>query len=364
MPRTSFLAIDAGTRQSFEHTARLQGFLGSIWSQYGRRIDALERARRQINPRRIDSMIAARAPRRDAFGAQAGMHLARDLEHVYADVLREEFPAQNAFTLFPIDTSVAPGARTHTVRRIYQSGEVAVYRAGLDIPTVGISQQEEEFPVRHYVTSFVYDLFEALSSGYANTQLAAELLRTARDIMNEFANMRTFHGGDDMYGVLNYPWLDKKVIPHRFDSATSPDVILDELQKLEQFPAENTLNTFSPNTVVTSPRVRNFLSRRYIGDNRELSVLKKFVGESANFSRVEEARELQGIGPGGTDAILMYRRDRLGIANVITQPFTTLPVQALGFDNTTFCYMSHGGVIMRNVANNVLAYVDVEGADS
>lgn len=356
-------SFDAKTGKPFEHADLLKGALSGIHSQFGNRHDSIDRARLQTAARRIDSLLQGRTGRQDSFSPNAAFHMARDLEHIYADVLREEFPAQNAFTLFPIDTSVAPGARTHTVRRIYQTGEVAIYRAGIDIPTVGISQQEEEFPVRHYVTSFVTDLFELLSSGYANTQLVAELLRVARDIMNEFANMRTFYGGEDMYGVLNYPWLDKKVIATPFVDASSEDDILSEMQKLEQFPGENSLNTFSPNTCVTSPRLANFLSRKYIGNDKTLSVAKKFLGESKNFTSIETARELQGTGPGGTDMILMYRRDRLGIMNVIPQGFTTLPMQTMGFENKTFCYMSHGGVIMRNPANNILAYVDVEGAE-
>ena len=362
----SFVALLADSGEPFEHKDRLRGALRRYWQRHGDALGAIDRYRREHNPRRIDSLMQQAGVRRDAFNPQAGLHMARQLEHVYADVLREEFPAQNAFTLFPTDTSVSPGARTHTVRRIYQDGEVVVYRAGVNIPRVGISQQEEEFPVRHYVTSFVYDIFEMISSGYANTQLAAELLRVARDVMNEFANLMTWEGSAEhgIYGVLNYPWLDKKVIPTPFTPASSPDDILAELQKLEQFPDENTLSTFSPNTVAMSSRMYNFLNRTYIGNDKTFSVAKKFIDESKNFSRIETARELQGTGPGGTDGILMYRRDRLGITNVIPQPFTTLPVQAMGFDNTTFCYMSHGGVIMRNVANNILGWVEVESAAS
>jgi hypothetical protein len=308
---------------------------------------------------RFDSIH--REIRGDAFDPSAALHMARDLEHVYTDVLREQFPAQNAFTLFPLDNSVPVGARTHTVRRLFQDGEAKVYRAGLEIPRVGLSQQEEQFPVRHYVNSFAIDLFERLSSQFANFAEAAEKLRVARDVMMEFANIKTWYGDDlnGIYGVLNYPWLPKLVVATPFVSASAADDILAELNSIVNFPEEQSKATFAPNTVVTSPRVRNFLSNTRIAGAVDNTLMKFWLEtNSQGITSIEAARELQGVGPGGTDGFLAYRRDRLGIVNVIPQAFTTLPVQSQGFEDMTFAYMSHGGVIMRDVGNNVLAWVD------
>lgn len=340
-------------------------------AQHAARFDSIVKEMKTANPEiafRIDSALktAAKAAnlREDAFSASAGLHMARQLEHVYAEVLREAYPMQNAFTLFPIDSSVPAGARTHTVRRVYQDGDAAVYRGGQSpIPRVGVSQQEEQFPVRHYVTSFVYSLFEQLSSAFANSGLVSELLRAARDIIQEFANQKTWYGDDTngIYGVLNYPWLPKKVVAVAFDGSADPDDVIAELNALANFPQENSKATYRPTALVVSTRVYNYLMNTPRGSVNDTTIGEFWLRtNSCGIKSIEQAWELQGVGPGGTDGVLFYRADRLGISNVIPQGFTTLPVQTLGFEDTTFAYMSHGGVIMRDVGNNILGWVDAE----
>ena len=103
-----------------------KGFeLGPV-SQGAMRLDAKELAKHrvQLNARHFDNALI-----------QNGFHMARQLEHVYSEVLREEFPPQSSMEAFPVDTSVPAGARTHTVRRLSQQGEAKVYRGNsADVP--------------------------------------------------------------------------------------------------------------------------------------------------------------------------------------------------------------------------------------
>lgn len=335
---------------------------------HARRFDSIVSDLRTANPeaaRRVDSAWqTARAGRRDAAGgasATAGFHFARQLEHVYADVLREDFPVPNAFELFPVDSTVPVGARTHTVRRIYSEGDAAVYRGGqTPIPRVTLSQKEEQFPVRHYVTSFVYSLFEQLSSAFANTALVAELLRVARDVLMEFANQKTWYGDKEhgIKGVLDYKWLPKKIVATPFDGTAAPDDVIAALNALGNFPAERSKSTMRPTTFATSTRVKNYLMNTPRSSTTDTTIGEFWLKTNTlGIKEIQDAWELQGVGPGGTDGALFYRRDRRGIANVIVQQFTTLPVQSLGFEDTTFAYLSHGGVVMRDVGNNILGWV-------
>lgn len=363
--------IDPASFDPSRFDARLDGILADL----RRRGRTLGVHRRAENAARFDSLLRklhdegyrfdSLAHRMDS--GQNGLHLARDLDHRYAEVLREAYPRKNGFLLFPVDSSVPVGARTHTVSRLYSTGSAKVYRAGESIPRVGVSQAEEQFPIRHYVTSFGYSLFDALSAGFANFPLAAELLRTARDVMEEFANRMIWYGStsDGIYGVLSYPWLDKAVdgVANFYeDGAVSADDLIDRLNYWLDWSKNNSSATFSPNAVAMSPRVRNFLAGKRRA-NTDTSALKWWLDNKASgygISTVSEAWELQS--PTGApsslyDGILFYRNDRQGIANVVPAGFTTLPVQENGFDSTTYAYMSHGGVIMRNVGNNLLVWV-------
>ncbi len=362
-----------GLRLDDQSAAKFQGLVDQAISRHGATLTAVDRERLRTFARKFDSLReeapsgkafarydSAKAERKDAVDATAGLFLARDLDHRYAEVLREPRPQPNAFRLFPIDSTVPVGARTHTVRRLYGHGEVTVYRAGVNVPTVTLSQAEEQFPVRHYVTSFLVDIFELASSDFAGFPLIAELLRLARDQVEAFANLAGWKGitTAGVYGIFNYPWLAKKISTIAFDGTAATADVIAELTAIASYPVVNSKSTFGPDTMVVSPRVRAFLFNTPRSTTTDTSIGKWFIDNHAQIKAIEEAWELQGAGPGGTDGILVYRRDRLGITNVLPQPFTLLPAQKEGFSELTLCYMSHGGVIMRDVGNNLLAWVD------
>jgi hypothetical protein len=342
--------------------SRLFNALTRIRAKYGDRIDAIDRHRMAQHAELVVEDV-----RNDAADPTQGLFFARQLEHIYAEVLREPRPMQNALRLFGIDTTVKPGAKYHTIRRVYADGEAAVYAGrGESIPRVGMSKKEETFPVRHYVTSFVLDIFEMAAGVFANIQLATELLRIARDIIEEFINWQTWYGDveNGLFGVLNYPWIRKKVIATPFNETADPDEILRELHRFVNFPSDSQRQAFKPNVLVLSPRVLNYISQTPRSDTTDTTILGHFMANTKTITRVEEAHELQndeqnpipGVPP-GRDAMLAYRDDRRGIQNVMPQTFTTLPTQEMGFEQVTFAYASHGGVVMRDVGNNIIGYV-------
>lgn len=361
MSRGEVLALDAKTGGiNSSALALISREAAQAIRQFGDDYRSMDRYRPGATRQRIDAAIPQQGVRQDAFNPEAGLAMTRELEHRYAEVLREKYPVPTGLTLFPIDTSVTPGARYHTVKRLYDQGEAAVYRAGMEIPTVGINAVEEIFPVRHYVTSFTYDIFEAMSAQYMNFAKAAELLRVSRDIMVRFANRKTWYGDDThgIYGVLNYPWLRKMVSSTAVNSSSTAQDLLDLLNFGANYAEENSDEVFSPNACVTTKKVYNRMKNTYLGDDKSRTVLRAFLEDNPNISEIKTAPELSGVGPGGTDGILFYRDDRLGISNVIVQPYTTLPQQMMGVDWTTYGYMTHGGVIMRDAGNNLLIWVD------
>lgn len=331
-----------------------KGFeLGPV-SQGAMRLDAKELAKHrvQLNARHFDNALI-----------QNGFHMARQLEHVYSEVLREEFPPQSSMEAFPVDTSVPAGALTHTVRRLSQQGEAKVYRGNsADVPRVGVTQEEEHFPVHHYVIGIGLDYFEAQASNFANSALEEELRTAAQVVMMEFLNQKTWFGDveNNIYGVLNYPWVPKRVMNVPFGADTDPEAMLKALNAAANQAHEESKTVYSPNAVIMSPRLLRILRTTRIHPSDSDKVLDDFLASNPKIGSAESAWELQGAGPGGTDIILFYRRDRRSVANVIPKTFTMLPMQVNGFEMTIPCYMSHGGVVQRDVLNNTVCYVEVE----
>jgi len=310
------------------------------------RIDA--QTRESINAKRFDA-------------AGNGLFLARQLEHVYAEVLTEDVPPQNALEFFPIDNSVAAGARSHTVRRKEIRGQAKVHRGNAPPPLVSIGQETEEFKVNHYVIGVELDIFELQSASFAGTAIRQELEDAAQIILLEYLNAKTWFGDveNDITGVLNYPWLAKLALSQAFNMAADAGDMLTALTYAANKQGSETNTAYAPDSLLVSPRLYQILQAKRYGTVDGTRLLAEFMAVNPHIRNVDQALELQGTGPGGTDQLLFYRRDRRSIANVVPQSFTMLPAQAHNYSWTIPCYMSHGGVVQRDVLNNLLAYVEV-----
>jgi hypothetical protein len=323
----------------------------SYMTDYGRKAEDLALAvdKKEL---RLDSV------RKDA--ATDGFHLARQLEYIHSQVMETPRPKFDGLELFPVSNEVPVGARTHTVRRIERQGDAKVYRAGMEIPVVGLSQTEEEFKVHHLVSGYRYDIFDLKSSDYARTGVIQRMARECRDEITALWDELTWFGDDsiDLYGVLNYPWLQKRVSAQVFSSATDADVMLAELHSLANNPAEVSKRVFSPNRMVVSTEIHHIISQKRIGDNADKTVLQFFLETSPYIQSVEASHRLTGVGPGGTDGILVYRDDTMGIRNELVQGVTPLPLQEKGIEFFVYMYASIGGVVMGDIGNNALMWVE------
>lgn len=350
-----------GRAVPFRHAGAVLGVVNAAIAKHGPRTDALDRYRVDSNAVRMRVMAEQAGVRTDAFNDGGGLHLPRQLEHIHQRVLEEKRPVPNGLSLFRISNEVPVGARTHTVRRFLEDGEAAVYRGGTEVPRVGVSQVEEEFPVRHYVTSFATNHFEMLSSGFANTNEAQRKMRSARRIMESFINRMTWGIGSNdahgVYGVLNYPWLAKKIASVLFDGSAAVNDVLAELQDAANYPSQQSKSVFMPNRCVTSTRVRDYLMNTRLGSVNDTTIGEFFTRNNEHIDRIEGAWELRDIAGAGVDGILFYNDSEDGITNEMVQGLTPLPIQSFGFEDITYLYASHGGVIMRDAGNNILLLV-------
>lgn len=315
--------------------------------------------------------VAAAGQRRDSQSATAGVNLARDLEYAFSDVLREEYAPNSAFEHFFIDRSVPEGYEYMRITRLYRAGEVQEINGSETVQvtaSVKISAKEERFPIRHYATSTKYSIFQQMADRVrkSNYSQIAEELRAGREVMTEHANYRTWYGNPQsgQYGVLNYPWIEKYTISTAFSDAASWEDVKDALSRFVSRPFIQSKTTHRPDTLLVSPRVYELLYRKTkTSGASEISVARWFLeNNTSGIRKISFAHELTGVGPGGYDVMIAYRKDRNSIANNIIQPFGRLPLQLMGLTYFNFLYMSHGGVIMRNVLGNVIGYVDASAA--
>jgi hypothetical protein len=313
------------------------------------------------NARRSDSVSPAG-------GVNGGMFLARQLDQIIARVLEQPLPPLTGLEAFTVSNEVQPGASTYTVRRTFERGSASIFRGGQrPTPRINITQREEQFPVRRLVDAFQWSIFEQNSAEFAGFSLLDRGVRAANRAIAELQNSLIWNGSsaDGLYGVLNYPWLDKKVVATQFSPTADPLDMMAEIFALIEYPMNNSNMAFMPTDVRMSVKLFTFLNRTPVDTaNASNYTLLKYIAENnaagIPLSKFRPAPELNDAGPGGTQAIFVYKKDEDGVRVNIAQSTTPLPLQMIGFNNTQYLYASYGGVVMADVGNNILGYIDLQ----
>lgn len=357
----------------------IKGHTAIARASHGFREDAIDRHRESHNAALFQTFLGtspvlqAAMQRQDsaAGGINGGLFLARQLDQRIARVLEQPLPQLNALGMFYVSNEVSPGAQTYTVSRVYERGAASIYRGGQrPTPRVTLTQREEQFPVRHVVDGFEWSLFEQASSEFANFSLVDRGTRTANRSIMELINSLAWNGSsaDGLYGVLNYPWLDKKVVATTFSASADVDAMMNEIFALIEYPENNSNQAFQPNKVVFSVKLYNFLARTRVKDstgNGSGTTMLKYIAENnsagiplAGFMKANELNDLSS--PSGAQGVLVFNDSQDGVKINMVQTVTSLPLQQVGFQNTQYMYASYGGVVMADVGNNILGYVTLE----
>lgn len=299
----------------------------------------------------------------------------RDFEFTRTKIWEEERQPLTGLTLFPQDSSVPLGARTHTARRRLGRGVARIFRGSSFVPRVNLGFLEQTFGVIYIVCGVGQNHFEQLSMDFAGIASHQENLRTAKRAVEERVNEVVWRGdtASKVYGVLNYPDLAKQELPLAYDDSpgspldlgnyTREDLVL-QLMDLGSTPRIRSGTRFKPTRLAVSPAMMSFLTgRRHINTGGpDSSMLKYFIDNNPlQIKNIDEAPELSGIGPNGEDGILYFADDTDTMHNVMIQSPTTLPVYQSGpFDQLTVVYAAVGGMVMGNHGNCILGLAQVK----
>tara|TARA_R110000868_G_scaffold362511_2_gene624659 strand:- start:990 stop:2132 length:1143 start_codon:yes stop_codon:yes gene_type:complete len=321
----------------------------------------------EVPARQRASLLAGYRQDAHAGGTGGGLFLARQLDQVLDQVLREPLPELSGLTAFGVSRKVKPGARTYTARRLYEAGSATIYRGGNQpIPRSTLRQREEQRPVRHLVSAFEWSLFEGQSADFGNFSLVTEGVQTANNAIAQLLNSLIWNGStvDGIWGILNYPWLDKKVSADTFTPASDPIDVKAWVMSLLNYPQTQSKEVFVPTDVIMGGNLFRLLNDMpmSVTNGSNISVLR-YIAEN-NSQRIPLANfkscwELNDAGGTGIDGILVYRKDAQGVQVQMVQDTTSIPLQMQGFQTTQYLYSSYGGVTIFDVGGAVLGFAPV-----
>lgn len=135
------------------------------------------------------SRVAQSALRARGWRADAGqtMAFARQLEYVFKEVFRAEFPEYKGSTLFELNTEVDPGALTFTRRMISRTGGAQVINPGLarDLPNIDLEASEVQQPIITIGASYQFSVFNEASASKEQIAIEAEKARATREAIEQ-----------------------------------------------------------------------------------------------------------------------------------------------------------------------------------
>lgn len=300
--------------------------------------------------RRIDSRAAKElgAHRRDAIGDPGtGLWFQRELEYIYAEILKAKHPPLNAMQLFEVDTEVPPGAESYTQYLLEELGAADwVSNFAQDLPSADVSKIKTTRYCKTMGASYTYSLEDMWRSQMNGFALSTEKGLAARLAIEKKLNTSYWNGDTSvkLYGILNYPWTPRYNFSNAIANGTSADTIISELSSWVESIPEATGDAEFPDTMVLPGREYSHISNTPRASTSDTTIKEFFLNNNDYITKIERARECRGAGPSGVNVGVCYKRgDKRQAKLVLSLPFTQLPVQE---DNLAFkinCLARSGG---------------------
>lgn len=309
---------------------------------------------------RFTAHLRAMDPRRaDAFSAGLGGVGAQDLTQRLRRVLTEPLAQPTGLTLFSRNTEVQPGVVQYKSRRTYAAGEAALVRSGSagNIPKVELGQTEMVRPVRYLAIGVDTDIFQQMADNFLGINSTAQKVKAGRSIIDRTINRFIWNGNDDadLWGVLNYPYLDKQVPGVAVSSSSTPAQIIAAITDIAYHAFNQSDGTFESNAIALSPRIMSYIAKTPRSDTTDTSILSWLKDNLTHIRSWSVAPELKDAGGSNVDGILAYRSDSEGVEWMSVMAPTLLPPVQEGLSEVSYLVAGFGGVQMPNVGNNLLS---------
>lgn len=266
--------------------------------------------------------------------ADEGAFFARELEAIKAQTFDILFPTLRSRDFIPVDGSAGAGATQVTYQQFDRVGRAKIIGPNArDIPRVDVSGKEFPRPVRPWADAYGWTIFEVQSAAMANRNLNARKASAARRAIEEGLDETAAIGAPD-FGIPE-GFLNSSAVPATVTTpwaALTADQIIAQVSAARQRIVDVSLGVERPNTILLPEAQHALIADLPRSTQSDKTVLEFLLSNRNGINAIEPWYRLSGIGGGGTDRMVMYDRSPDKITQDVTQEFTQLPVQEVGFE--------------------------------
>ena len=256
----------------------------------------------------IDPVIATKL---DSLQPGATAFFTRQLQQIDQRLLERKTPPLNGMRRFPLYPGIDPNAASF-VRRMGEVTGTPKFKAeaGDDLPLVAFGAIEDEVKLHEMVLGFDYTAEDIARAAFTGLDLSTEKARGALQRIEERRNQIIWHGHPalNLYGVLTHPLVGRYALGVSGSAAIGviQPAIVDAINSI----ADDSDDTHKAEEVLIASRVYRYLAGLYTAGDVSKNALQ-LISESVDIDmgRINPCHELNGAGPGGTDAMVIYSRD-------------------------------------------------------
>ena len=267
--------------------------------------------------------------------AEETAHVLKELEHLKTRSYDVVHGPTKARQLIPVDNDIDPGAETITYDQYDHIGMAAIIaNYADDLPLVDVTRKQFTMGVVTLGSAYSWSVLDIERAAKARSRLIDRRADASRMVNRHKEDQIGAVGADNqgIPGFINHPNLPKAVIPHAGAwTGLTASQILDNLNSLAYTPVFNSLEAFTPDTIILSPDEFGVVSQKPVGTDNQMTILRSFLLNNPYIQNIDQWTRLTGAGdPAGTtptNRIISYLRNPMAVVWNIPQEYRVLPPQ-------------------------------------
>ena len=267
--------------------------------------------------------------------------LRRNLEHIEAEVYQVMYRDILYPQMIPVSMAGGPFANAITYQSMDRRMKARFMAVGADdMPLADISRDRTTMPVEHAGLGFRYALQELREAQFMGISLDQERANSVRRGVEEFAQNVAFLGdaNHNLPGFLNNAGIPAASAPTgTWSTATADEIIADVNFGLTEV-WEESKTVHLADTVGLPPAQFALLSTTLVGTEHNRSLLDVLHTSNVYYARTGQKltimplSELEGIGAGSTDRMVVYEKNRRNLEFFFPMPLQFVAPQPVGLN--------------------------------
>ena len=287
--------------------------------------------------------------------AAESFFIERQLETVRSKIYEVKYAELVARTLIPVSNEDDPGAETIRYD-IYDSVGVAKIVASYakDFPRADVKVREERAVVKSIGNAYAYNIQEMRAAALAKRPLEQRKANSARKAQEQEVERIALLGDqpNNLVGLFNVPNALGYAAPNNAAGTSttwankSPDEILRDLNGPWKVIRTTTKDVEKPDTMLMPIGQHALISTTPRSPVSDTTILEFFLANNPDIKSVIPIARLAGQGAGGSDRMVVYRRDPDALQLAIPQEFEQFPPQTEGMELSIPCHSRCAGVLV------------------